>query len=200
MNTDIFSDKERAEIESVKIAIRSQLRILFADLPNSFYTHLEGCILTGGASASLFHGETPNDWDVYLEDSSKSENFLNSVLNNDDNIYEQILEINPNYRTRSTLVPGICVTEWAITFKNGLQIIVNADKTIRQTGFDFVHCLPYFDMTTQQYYISRTQYDAIKNKHLIQNPNFIGQPFPNRLSKFWDRGWGNDKKGFDFSV
>ncbi len=193
MNTDVFNDVERAEIEAVKIVIRTQLRNLFADLPSSYYQYLEGCVLTGGASASLFHGETPNDWDVYLENGTKSENFLNRVLNNDENIYEQILEINPNYRTRSTLVPGIYVTESAITFKNGLQIIVNADKTTRQNGFDFVHCMPYFDMKTQQYFISRAQYDAIKNKHLIQNPNYIGQPIVSRLDKFWSRGWTNKR-------
>lgn len=191
MNTDVFNDVERAEIETVKTVMRDHLRTLFADLPTSYYQYLEGCILTGGASASLFHGETINDWDVYLETEKKSANFLLDVMDNKENIYDQILEINPNYRVRLTLVPGMYVTESAITFKNGLQIIHNADKATRLTGFDFVHCMPYFDMKTQQYYISRAQYDAIKNKHLIQNPNYIGQPTPDRLDKFWSRNWIN---------
>jgi hypothetical protein len=185
----VFNEIERAEIEAVKIAARTQLRMLFADLPSSYYKLLEGCILTGGAFASLFHGDTPNDWDVYLETEGKSEQFLNRVMNNDESIYDLILEINPNYRVRSTMVPGLYVTENAITFKNGLQIIINADRDTRLTGFDFVHCMPYFDMPTQQLFISRAQYDAIKNKQLTQNPNYIGQPLVQRLQKFRERGW-----------
>jgi hypothetical protein len=49
--------------------------------------------------------------------------------------------------------------------------------------------MPYFDMATQQLFISRAQYDAIKNKTLIKNPKH--QPAINgrRAEKFLERGW-----------
>ena len=187
MTTEIFNEQERETLEATKIAIRTQLRILLADLPTEYYNFFKGCVLTGGAIASLIHGETPNDWDVYLENMTFSTNFTNLVEANANNIQETIKEVTPNYR--STKIRGLCITENAITFKNGLQVITCNDKNARKT-FDFIHCMPYFDMATQQLYISRAQYDSIINKELVRNPaSMMNTLHPYRVEKYMDRGW-----------
>lgn len=186
MSVDIFNDVERAEIEAVKIAMKTQLRILLADLPTETYQYFKDCIVTGGAFASLFHGETPNDWDVYLRDLSIASMFESYVAGSKE-ACALVKDVNPNYRV-AVKIDGKVITENAITFKNDLQVITCNDRNARKT-FDFIHCMPYFDMATQQLYISRAQYDAIKNKKLIKNPD---HPLPisgKRTDKFVDRGW-----------
>jgi hypothetical protein len=84
-------------------------------------------------------------------------------------------------------VRGKVVTANAVTFKNGLQVITHTCKAHRE-AFDFIHCMPYFDMKTQQLFISRRQYDAIKNKKLIKNAEFPHAK-GHRTEKFLERGW-----------
>jgi hypothetical protein len=49
--------------------------------------------------------------------------------------------------------------------------------------------MPYFDMATQQLFISRQQYDAIKSKKLIKNPKHQQPMSQRRIDKFMERGW-----------
>jgi hypothetical protein len=90
--------------------------------------------------------------------------------------------------TLITKVGGKLVTANAITFKNGLQVITRTGKEHRET-FDFVHTMPYFDMAKQQLFISRQQYDSIKNKKLIVNPKHLVLVNQWRADKFMGRGW-----------
>ena len=185
MSVEIFNDVERGEIEAVKIAIKTQLRILLADLPTESYHYFKECIVTGGMTASLFHGESPNDWDIYLRDENTANQFEFFILNDD--AIDIVKDVNPEYRV-AVKVEGKLVTENAITFKNDLQVITRADKEHRKT-FDFIHCMPYFDMATQQLYISRAQYDAIKRKTLIKNRDHALSLSGQRINKFIERGW-----------
>ena len=99
----------------------------------------------------------------------------------------EVAGVTPGYMTE-VKVRDKLVTPNAITFKNGLQVITMTGKEHRET-FDFVHCMPYFDMATQQLFISRQQYDAIKNKKLIKNPKHTNHLSMERVQKFIDRGW-----------
>lgn len=190
MSSEMFTEMERGEIEAVKIAIKKRLRILMTDLPNDYAQLFRNGILTGGAVASLFHGEDPNDWDIYLETHRISTQFLERVMKNINNIEDCIADINPNYNV-TTLMSGKVVTENAITFKNRLQVITRSDRTARDT-FDFLHCMPYFEFGSGNLFISRAQYDAIKQHKLVQNPKFKDQPNLGRLQKLVARGWKTD--------
>jgi hypothetical protein len=44
-------------------------------------------------------------------------------------------------------------------------------------------------MATQQLFISRQQYDALKNKQLIKNLKHSKDLNPRRVDKFMERGW-----------
>lgn len=190
MSSEVFSDIERGEIEAVKIAIKTRLRTLMSELPSPYTQMFKNGILTGGAIASLFHGEEPNDWDIYLETQLLSHQFLDRVMKGLDGIEDVIADINPNYNV-TTLLNGKVVTERAVTFRNLLQVIVMTDRTSRDT-FDFVHCMPYFEFGSGNFYISRAQYDAIKQRKLVQNPKFTDQPDVRRLQKLIGQGWKTD--------
>ena len=190
MSSEVFSDIERVDIEVVKFAIKTRLRIMMAELPAPYTRMFKNGILTGGAIASLFRGEEPNDWDIYLETQLLSNQFLDRVMKGLDGIEDVIADINPNYNV-TTLLNGKVVTERAVTFRNLLQVIVMTDRTSRDT-FDFVHCMPYFEFGSGNFYISRAQYDAIKQRKLVQNPKFTDQPDVRRLQKLIGQGWKTD--------
>ena len=181
-----FSDVERKEIESVKGIVQQKLRELLSDLPVDTYPYFKECILTGGCFASLLRGEEVHDWDVYLKDIDTTERFESFVMSDTPSL-NQVAEVTPGYMTE-VKVQGKLVTPNAVTFKNGLQVITLTDKSHRET-FDFVHCMPYFDMATQQLFISRQQYDAIKKKELIKNPQHRDSLSDARVGKLVDRGW-----------
>lgn len=190
MSSVVFTEIERGEIEAVKIAIKTRLRTMMAELPAPYTRMFKNGILTGGAIASLFRGEEPNDWDIYLETHSLSNQFLDRVMKGLDGIEDVIADINPNYNV-TTLLDGKVVTERAVTFRNKLQVIVMSDRTSRET-FDFLHCMPYFEFGSGNFYISRAQYDAIKQRKLVQNPKYNDQPNLRRLQKLIGQGWKTD--------
>jgi len=185
MNT-AFTDAERAEIASVKDMAQQKLRLLIADLPVDSFPLFKECILTGGCFASLFLNEEVHDWDVFLKDSVTAERFESFVMSDTPTLNE-VADVTFEYTT-ITKVDGKLVTANAITFKNGLQVITRTGKEHRET-FDFVHTMPYFDMKTQQLFISRQQYDAIKSKTLIVNPKHLVLVNQRRADKFMTRGW-----------
>lgn len=182
----MFTDTEQLEIVRVRDRVQQKLRELIADLPTESYSHFKDMILTGGCFASLFHDEEPNDWDVYLRDIDTAQKFDNLVLF-DKELMGLVKDVNPAYRT-ATKVSGKVITENAVTFKNGLQVITNNDKTGRKS-FDFIHCMPYFDMATQKLFISRLQYDCIKKKNILKNPDYARLASQHRIDKFISRGW-----------
>jgi hypothetical protein len=182
----MFTDIERGEIEAVKLAAKRRFRMLLADLPSDTFPYFKDCILTGGCFASLFHGDEPNDWDVYLRDTKTAMQFEMFTMS-DTSTLNTVKDVNPNYMV-DVKVSGKVITANAITFNNSLQVITNTDKDHR-LAFDFIHCMPYFEMSTQKLYISRAQYDAIKNKHLIKNDTYSHALSQKRINKFLERGW-----------
>lgn len=180
---DVFTPAEMSEINNVKSNIEDFFIHLKA--PIELINIIRKGILTGGASASLFHGTRPNDWDVYLTDQNDID-ALNKLAKEVDVVTESIEDINPKYGV-DTIVEGKLVTPRAVTFKNGLQVITMSRADARDT-FDFVHCMPYYDIASRTYHISRRQYDSIKAKKLIHNPK-SPQPATYRRQKFLNRGW-----------
>ena len=181
----MFSDDERAEIQYVKAIAQKKLRELLSDLPADTYPFFKECILTGECFSSLFLDEEVHDWDVYLKDTITADRFEFFVMSDTPTLNE-VAGVTSEYMT-ITKVKGKLITANAITFKNGLQVVTQSCKKHREI-FDFVHTMPYFDMATQQLFISRHQYDAIKNKKLIKNPKFP-QFNKSREDKFLNRGW-----------
>jgi|688.fasta_scaffold455552_2 hypothetical protein len=180
---ELFTASEMVEIDVVKGKIQDFLRSV--KMPTELIQILKNGILTGGASASLFHGDSPKDWDIYLTSQSDVDS-LNKVVTETETVLAMIEDINPKYGV-DTLVEGKLITPRAITFKNGIQVITMARADARET-FDFVHCMPYYNIKETLYHISRRQYESIKTKQLIHNPK-SPQPATYRRQKFLNRGW-----------
>lgn len=171
----------------VKQKITALLKEKLMGVPSAIYPMLEGSILTGGAIASVWHGEEPNDLDMYLRNEDTSIAF-NAFMKANEGLHEYVKDVNPKYMI--TQVDGKLITANAVTFKNKLQVITIVTRDQR-VNFDYLHCMPYLDWKHEQLVMSRAQIEAIKHKKLVLNPK--GKFVEHRRKKFLERGW---KDGF----
>lgn len=183
----MFTDQEQNQIRALKdralklFAYKARLEV--EGMPEDIYLHCKRGILTGGALSSLFHDETPNDLDIYFhrhEDIVWANLFFKEQANT-----RFIMDMKHNYM--QAVVQGKYFTANAITLVNGLQLILLQTAELRNL-FDFVHCMPYVDLNTNKLHISDAQFQSIKNKELILNPNGH-RPTQNRIEKYMGRGW-----------
>jgi hypothetical protein len=180
-----FNHVETQKIVEVKEKLSESLYTALSEMPLSCRVLLrENAILTGGATASVFHGETPNDFDLYLTDEKHIGEF--KYMLRDSELLEFVEDLNPKYMV-DTLVSGKLVTTNATTFKNKIQVITVANADARKT-FDYVHCMPYMIVSDTTFHISKTQYDSIARKTLVVNPN-ASRVDQHRTEKFLNRGW-----------
>lgn len=183
-----FSENEIANIKSIKnklwISIESAMN---RTLPPNMLTFLkDNAILTGGATASIFHGDFPSDWDLYLRGQNNIDVFNDWVLNKSNEEY--IEDIDEKYSIHTTS-GGKLITTRAVTFKNKIQVITmqTADK---RTQFDMLHCMPWYDLKNDVLHISRAQYDSIRDKKIVKNTHVDAFPITAwRMEKYKNRGW-----------
>lgn len=182
-----FSQSEIVDILHVKDELRQILNHKFVTLPVNVRWLVQNYgVVSGGASASLFHKEEPKDLDVYINNQHALDEF-NKMLNLPE-VLEHVCDVNEKYGGHE-LVAGKLVTSHAVTFKNGIQIITMHGADARNT-FDYIHCMPYYGIETDQYFISHAQYKSIKEKVLVPNPHPKAfKPVDSRRMKFIQRGW-----------
>lgn len=156
-------------------------------LESLFFDH---CIITGGCIASLYHDEPVNDIDLYAK-TVKSINEIQSYIIADcqDLIatYDKY-DLDPNGNKVVTVKDAKLVTANAVTLTNDIQFIHLGEADDCRNKFDFIHCMPWYDIRTQKLYISESQFNAIKNKELLRNPK--GEELTDkRIQKYIKRGW-----------
>ena len=91
---DIFNQDELNEIAIIKNKIEEFLRSV--KIPVELVKFIKPGILTGGMSASLFHGDAPKDWDIYLTDQNDIDS-LNKIVKETESVLSNIEDINPKY-------------------------------------------------------------------------------------------------------
>lgn len=185
--SDLFTSAEIDRIKLIKSKLTNDLRRKFDDFaehPTLATTLFTSCVLSGGASASVYYNQTPNDYDLYFKDL-QSLDYIRNWLNSDMGL-PYVKSISENYTT-NILVNGKCITHNAITLKNDVQLVM-MDVSSMIDNFDFIHCNPKLDILTDTYYISPLEYRAIGCKHLIRN-NSNGAVSKARMQKFKERGW-----------
>ena len=184
-----FSNEDVMKINTIKRIIRDRLEQFDQELPQVITQYLKDGIITGGAFASLWHHEEPNDWDFYFNDSNTMSVFQALMYNTSPNsmIMDHVKDSGPYFK--QVQIDGKLVTANAVSFKGGLQMITMATANHRKY-FDFIHCMPYYDYNKDELRISQQQLDSIKRKEIIKNPNSQGTPKPFRVEKYLDRGWG----------
>jgi hypothetical protein len=185
---DNFSELEIASIISVKEKIYNDFGGLLGMMPRNLQNLiLTAGNITGGCVASIFHSKQPNDWDVYLETEEAIKEF-DSMIKNDGPVRRVIADANPNYREFET-TGGKVITENAVTFENGIQVITRATADVARNHFDFIHCMPYYKLSDKKFFISRKQFEAIRDKRIVMNPNYRGNVKFARVDKYKERGW-----------
>jgi hypothetical protein len=184
----MFSDKEKAIILHVK----SRIAARFDDFKRKPYYNPElpwdKVYLSGGAIASMFQLEEPNDFDFYFENSVAMTQFQNHLMKCE--LF--IKDIDNNYKD-SIGANGKMVTANAITMddNNSFITMVAADPKRIKSTFDYVHCTPHYK--DGKLYISEKQFDAIVNKKLIvNNPSMVKEY---RRQKFLKRGYNDATTG-----
>lgn len=180
----MFTAAEREEINLVKASLLVEISQIMKDekyspdLVNWITNH---GILTGGASASMFHKERPNDYDIYFEESQTIGHVERYLTHNSD----YVKDVKEGYIVQDSRMKGKVWSSRAITLRGDIQLIIMNTADIRQL-FDFEHCKPWLHIRTRKYFISEVQYRSIKTRTLIPNAS---NPSQHRIFKFEDRGW-----------
>lgn len=176
---------QKDHIQDVKKALFANMSVLLNQFPEVLRDFLRtNGIITGGAIPSLMHNETPTDYDLYLEKTEDILSFKQYVSNMDKNLIQDA-----NEKYVEVLVEGKLVTANATTFINNIQVITMHTADARST-FDFVHCMPWYKIATNTLYISKKQYNAVLNKHLIKNEHKNAFALSHkRIEKYNSRGW-----------
>ena len=179
-----FTTSEKTKILRLKSELTAQFSVKMVAIPDTTFQTLirDNCIITGGAIASCFHSEKINDIDLYAKDQASLNTLKIYILESmKDNIKEM-----KAYDVNSTA--GYMITDNAVTLKGDLQFIYLGTADQCRLKFDFIHCMPWFDIKTQKLHISKDQYDAIADKRLLVNP--LGNVKFKRIDKYTKRGWG----------
>jgi len=141
-------------------------------------------IITGGCIASLFHNEPVNDIDVYAKTRKAVTMIKDHIILNGNNI-----KTTKGYPPDALDIPARpLVTDNAVTLTNDVQFVYLGTADECRIKFDFVHCMPWFDIKTQKLYISETQFAAIESKTLVLN--IAGEAIKERrIEKYQKKGW-----------
>lgn len=164
-----FPTPEQAStIRKAKDVLEKNLRELMTVL-GPYEKQLDNWFVSGGCIASLLRGETPNDYDIYFATKETMDHMV-ALITQSPELKQHIADVDEKYRDVMGK-DGKCITENAITMKNGLQFIVKhygRDDDIRST-FDFVHCMPVYTFWDKRLRISEEQYDCCVKKILKVN-------------------------------
>jgi len=184
-----FLPEETRKIVLAKHQLSERLNDFNLTLGKLGLKYQHSYFVSGGCFASYLQDETPKDIDIYFIDEQLA-NRVVELYTKDSSYTNEVEVISEKYRDVKGHPQGLCITENAVTLKNGLQLITKHygdPRDVRDT-FDFVHCMPYYDSRDSLLYISREQYNCCVNKCLIINnsSNFTAW----REQKFLTRGYG----------
>ena len=176
-----FDDLEVVAIQEVKKRIRNGVSKALLPINHSLRSHLiNNCIVTGGCSYSLYFNKDPNDWDLLFKDEISANSFKGYITQHQEDVMDM------TEYTGADIKGSKLITANAVTLKNKVQVI---DWKWQRHNFDFIHCMPWYDLKEDKYYIAAAQYDAIKNKQLIARDPDTFKPNDKRLKKWLDRGF-----------
>ena len=172
-----------SHIRKTKDMLRTNLKELVG-IFGPYEKRMENWYVSGGCIASLLRGETVNDYDVYFKNKETMEHVVALVTTPP--MLFNVADVDEKYR-EVLGKDGKCITENAVTMSNGLQFITrHYGEDIRDT-FDFVHCMPMYDIYIDKLYISEEQYNCCVHKLLVVNEE--KNVTAKRQQKFMDAGY-----------
>lgn len=174
----------------LKEHVKERITKVLIAFPVQFHTWIKvNCVLSGSSISSIYHGEEPKDFDLWYKKLDEPKRHIDAIITNYGD-YIATYKNEPGYDSlrHGNLGDEKVITHNAITFIEKLQLITLDDyKTCRQ-GFDFIHCMPYYDFNDDKFHISENQMKSIAHKKLVKNPEGNG-PAEWRIHKFKQRGW-----------
>lgn len=186
-----FSEQDKIKILKLKSGIASYYNLQMKKigdrtLESLFYSN---CVISGGMISSIFHDEPVNDIDLYATSAKGMTTIKDHIINAGKNIKQiENYQLDSDGNKVSNGVQSPLVTLNAVTLTNDVQFIYMDTWENSKKKFDFVHCLPHYDLATQKLYISESQFRAIQNKQLI--PTGYVEIKEKRQEKYTKRGWG----------
>ena len=195
-----FTTAEKTKIMRLKSELAAQFSVKMIAISDSLFQAQvrENCIITGGAIASCFHSEKINDIDLYAKDQVSLDTLKVYILKS---MKADIKEmVHYDLAKVSAVAPAKTpmITDNAVTLKGDLQFVYLGTADQCRLKFDFIHCMPWFDIKTQKLYISRDQYHSIANRELFVNP--LGKVKFRRIDKYTKRGWVIEEKIYKQAV
>jgi hypothetical protein len=184
-----FTDFE-SKATVLKMHVREKILRAIENFPNGLHGRLQAnCILSGSCISSIYHNEEVKDFDLWC----KNDFLINEIA---EEIKTKYLDEIAEYKDEDgydTLREGNLgnekvITNNAISLKNKVQYITLGKYASQRKLFDFMHCLPYYDLNGDKLYISPRQMQVIDRKLLVENPGGK-RPLGWRISKFQKRGW-----------
>lgn len=193
-----FTTAEKTKILRLKSELTSQFSVRMSAISGAeFHSAVrEECIITGGSIASCFHNEKINDFDLYAKTPSALANIKTIILESMQSHIKEMKRYDLTNLDGSTPKAKLMITDNAVTLNGDIQFIYLSEAEACRQKFDFIHCMPWFDIRTQKLYISKDQYDAIANKHLLINPYGENIKF-RRVDKYIKRGWAIKQDIYD---
>jgi len=206
----MFTESDKLEIVKLKSSIASYYNLQMKKISDSKLESLffDNCVISGGCISSLYHNEPVNDIDLYCKTNNNPigrivyqgamDIIKEHIMNSEKNIksvdsYD--IDADGNKVTRNDK-PVQLITENAVTLTNDVQFIYMDIWENCKKRFDYIHCLPHYDLATQKFYISETQFNAIKNKKLI--PTGAVKISAPRYDKYQKRGWSVETSSIGF--
>ena len=150
-------------------------------IPQLVSLNLHACeyIIAGGFFTSKIHNEVPRDIDLFFLDPLKTLTF------NRDNFPDIDKESNIEYINNKNIRNAFTLKNSSINF-----IYTNFSTAIDVlNSFDYVHCRVAYLPKTDELFISKNAFYAIKNKFLMINNTNDAAPFIFREKKFRERGF-----------
>lgn len=183
----MFSDEQ---IENIKYVKRELKEIIVNNTSNGINpsawqreVDFNRFFISGGVTASLLQRKKPKDVDLYCFDKDYVLMIKELLLAK---YSDKIMDWGEEYGSTGT-IPAI--TTNAITMNNSLSFIFTWAGTPDEvrSNFDYVHCMPWYDIKNDTLHISEKQYYACTHKKLIvNNPQSVT---PTRKDKFLKRDY-----------
>lgn len=189
-----FSNAQKSRILKLKSSIGSYYNLQMKKLGDKkleslFFQH---CIITGGCISSLADDGAVKDIDLYAKTAKGLNEIKNYILNNcNDKIasYDKYTLDDEGNKVVTVNGGEKAITNNAVTLANDVQFIYLGEAEDCRKKFDFIHCMPWFDIGTQKLHISEEQWRCIEQKVLRINPLFAETINQKRIDKYVKRGY-----------
>jgi hypothetical protein len=179
-----FSPYEQALITTAKQKLK-QKYWMYIPSELMYSKHI---VIAGGCWASLFHGDTPHDIDVFILDDMKAKQSVHKHI-------EEIKFKNPSSEIikegSSNYMDNDSIEYTAFDMISKLQFITTKYATRRElvAHFDMLHCCVSYTPWDDKLHISRDVYDTIMKKEIRAQSGVMELVKPWRIEKMKERGW-----------